>query len=118
VAPPKLYHLALAEDWDPAVADYRGSTVGRTLDEEGFVHCSTAEQVQVTADRFYSGRTDVVLLTIDPQLVDAEIRVEGGFPHVYGPLPTAAVVGTAAVPVSSEGRLELAGLVGPEPSGG
>lgn len=111
MAPPTLYHLALAGEWDPAVAEYRGSTLGRTLADEGFVHCSTAEQLQATADRYYAGRPDVVLLTIDPGLVDAEVHVEEGFPHVYGPVPTAAVVAVHPVPVGSDGRLQLAGLV-------
>ena len=37
----------------------------------------------------------------------AEIRVEGGFPHVYGPIPVAAV--TAAEPLTRDaaGRLVL-----------
>lgn len=105
--PAKLYHLALAGEWDPAAAEYRGSTIGRTLDEEGFVHCSTAAQLRDTADRFYAGRSDVVLLTIDPALVGAEIRVEGGFPHIYGPVPTAAVLNAEAVPAGPDGRLQL-----------
>ena len=48
-----------------------------------------------------------MLLRIDPALVPAEIRVEDGFPHVYGPLPVAAV--TAAEPLTRDatGRLRL-----------
>lgn len=107
----RLYHLALASDWDPEADEYRGSTLGRTLDEEGFVHCSTAGQVQPTADRFYTGRRDVVLLTLDPARIGAPIRVESGFPHVYGPLPTAAVVRAAPVPLGPDGRLQLEGLL-------
>ncbi len=106
-----LYHLAVAGEWNPEASEYRGSTLGRSLDEEGFVHCSTAEQLQATADRFYSGRSDVVLLTVDPTKVGAEIRVESGFPHVYGPLPTIAVVTASAVPVGPDGRLVFTGLL-------
>lgn len=106
-----LYHLAVAAAWDPTADAYRGSTLGRSLAEEGFVHCSTAGQVQATADRFYTGRSDVVLLTIDPDLVDAEIRVEGGFPHVYGPVPTGAVVAAHAVPVGPDGRLQIGAVL-------
>jgi uncharacterized protein (DUF952 family) len=106
-----LYHLALVEDWESRATEYRGSTVGRSLDDEGFVHCSTAKQLQATADRFYAGRSDVVLLTIDPKLVPAEIRIEGGFPHVYGPVPTNSVIATAPIPLGPDGRLSLAGLI-------
>ena len=113
-----LFHLALAGDWDPEAADYRGSTIGRTLAEEGFIHCSAAEQVQATADRYYRHRSDVVLLRIDPSRVGAEMRVEGGFPHLYGPLPTAAVVSATPVEVGPDGRLLTGPALGPRPATG
>jgi uncharacterized protein (DUF952 family) len=101
-----LYHLALRGDWeaDPA-RPYAMSTIGRTLDEEGFIHCSFRAQVRQTADRYYAGRDDVVVLTIDPTRVDTPIRVESvgrgteQFPHLYGPLPRDAVV--AVTPLES-----------------
>jgi uncharacterized protein (DUF952 family) len=37
-------------------------------------------------------REDALILTIDPSALDAEVRVEDGFPRRYGPLPLAAVV--------------------------
>ena len=95
-----IYHLALRREWDEAVArggPYDRSTIGRSLADEGFIHCSFEDQVASVARRFYDGE-DVVLLTVDPTRVDADIVVEnldGGderFPHVYGPLPLAAVV--------------------------
>ena len=97
----RIYHLALRDEWNEAVErnePYRRSTLGRSLDDEGFIHCSFAHQVEMIADLVYRGR-DVVLLTIDPSRVQAEVRVEnldGGedlFPHVYGALPLDAVIG-------------------------
>ncbi len=64
----------------------------------GFIHCSFAEQLDATRRRFYAGRDDVVVLRIDPALLDAEVRVEDlhgtgeSFPHVYGPIRLDAVV--------------------------
>lgn len=89
-----IYHLALRPTWEAAQSGgtYQQSTVDRTLQEEGFIHCSFAEQVEGTAERYYGDIDDVVLLTIDPTKVDAEVRVENGFPHIYGPLPVKAVV--------------------------
>ena len=96
-----LFHLALRDDWDAALASgggsYEISTTGCTLAEVGFIHCSFEDQVAATAARFYAGRDDVLLLRIDRSLLDATVRVEnldGGdeqFPHLYGPLPVAAV---------------------------
>lgn len=103
VAPDELVHLALPDDWTAARAsgEYRTSTRGRTLDEEGFVHCSFSDQFVGVANRFYPDVPEIVILRVDPELLDAEVRVEpaaeGGaelFPHVYGPIPTTAVVAT------------------------
>jgi len=59
------------------------------------------------ADRHYRGRTDVLLLTIDTSLLEAEVRTEGEglFPHIYGPLPIDAVIGVAPVACGEDGRL-------------
>jgi uncharacterized protein (DUF952 family) len=112
----RIYHLALHAEWYEASASgtaYRRSTLGTTLEEQGFIHCSFADQVQQIADLVYVGRDDVVLLVIDPALVPHQIEVEnleGGdqlFPHIYGPLPLQAVVAVHAVPPGPEGRLEL-----------
>jgi glutathione S-transferase len=95
-----IYHVASAEDWERArrAGEYRISTRGRTLEEEGFIHCSRASQVAAVADRFYRGVDDLVLLTIDVRLVKCEVRYESvpgageSFPHIYGPLDVDAVV--------------------------
>jgi glutathione S-transferase len=95
-----IYHIASAGDWERArsAGEYRVSTRGRSLEEEGFIHCSRAHQIAAVADRFYRGVDDLVLLTIDERLVRSEVRYEsvpGGdetFPHIYGPLDVDAVV--------------------------
>jgi uncharacterized protein (DUF952 family) len=95
-----LYHIAEAITWERANRDgiYRQSTVGRTVDEEGFIHCSYGRQVEAVANAFYRGRRDLVLLVIDPIRVAAEIREEEAgdgserFPHIFGPLNLDAVV--------------------------
>ena len=63
-----IFHLALPEDWQGAfeTGEYRWSTRGQTLDAVGFIHCSTAVQIEATANRFYGDLAHLVLLTIDP----------------------------------------------------
>jgi uncharacterized protein (DUF952 family) len=107
-----IYHFALMADWEAATSEYRGSTLGRSLDDVGFVHCSTAAQIQRIADEIYRGRDDVVLLKIDPGRLSVPVRydeVAGGerFPHVYGPVATAAVVSATPLRPGADGRLEL-----------
>jgi uncharacterized protein (DUF952 family) len=95
-----IYHIAAASDWRRAqdAGEYRISTAGRTLEEEGFIHCSQASQVGPVASRFSAGRSGLVLLTIDTERLRSEVRYEAPpesdelFPHIYGPLNTDAVI--------------------------
>lgn len=109
-----VFHLALREEWEVARRSgvYDRSTIGRSLAEEGFIHCSFAHQLQATADRYARGRDDLVLLAIDADAVAEILRVEDSgrgedFPHLYGPLPVAAVVATAPIPMADDGRLDV-----------
>jgi uncharacterized protein (DUF952 family) len=96
----ELFHIALTGDWAAAevAGEYTVSTRGRTLAEEGFIHCSFVEQVDATAARFYADVDDAVLLRIDPGRLPTPVVVEDlygtgeEFPHVYGPIPVRAVV--------------------------
>ena len=42
-------------------------------------------------EAYYEGAGELLLLEIDPKQVPSEVRFEGGFPHLYGPLPVSAV---------------------------
>src|SRR5438309_1826518 len=95
-----IYHVASAQDWQDAQeeGEYRISTRGWTLEEEGYIHCSQASQVEPVANRFYRGAAELVLLTIDPARLRSELRYDAvpgwdePFAHIYGPLNTDAVI--------------------------
>lgn len=96
-----MHHLALLTDWRAALdaGQYRISTRGRTLDEEGFIHAAFLDQVDGVASRFYADVTEpLVLLAVDLTRFDGPVRLEvppgasDAFPHLYGPIPVDAVV--------------------------
>ncbi len=93
---PRLLHITSAAAWADAQAG--GAYTAGSLASEGFIHCSDPHQVAWVANQRFRGRTDLIVLHIDPARLGAEIRyenLEGGselFPHVYGPIPCAAVV--------------------------
>jgi len=103
-----LLHITTAAPW--RVALEAGSLVTPSLvappaGTEGFVHLSRPDQVALPANRLYAGRDDLLLLVVDPARLTDPVRWEPGvpgdpesmrFPHLYGPLPAAAV--TAVVP--------------------
>ena len=108
----RIFHIATAADWRRTLetGSYTTSTVGRTLEEEGFIHASRRDQVQGVFDRYYAGLGEhLVLLTIDPaRLTEAEVRVEAvgedAYPHVYGPINRSAIVDV--VPLDRRGGAE------------
>jgi len=94
VSPSRIFHIALSKEWNRALLD--GSYRTGSLENEGFIHFSTGKQLLRTADKFYAGNRDVVLLVIDPGLLAGELRyepIEDGqlFPHLYGELNLDAV---------------------------
>jgi uncharacterized protein (DUF952 family)/ribosomal protein S18 acetylase RimI-like enzyme len=99
-----LTHIIRAGEWRAAL------TAGHVAEAtEGFVHLSTTGQVSATADRFYADCDDLTLLAVEPARTHAEIRWEEGepgqlFPHVYGPVPIAAVLAAEPFGRDAAGR--------------
>jgi uncharacterized protein (DUF952 family) len=101
--PRVLVHLCTAVQWQAArrSGEYRPDS----LREVGFVHLSSPEQVHLPANRLYKGRTDLMLLRLDAARLCSPVYWEPGipagpdgmvFPHLYGPLPVAAVISATA----------------------
>jgi uncharacterized protein (DUF952 family) len=106
-----IFHIAEASGWAEAqeIGTYRRSTLGRTVQEEGFIHCSYRSQVEAVANAFYAGQEDLLLLVIDPARVAPEIREEAvdgheRFPHIYGPLNLDAVTEVRTFSPREDGR--------------
>ena len=110
-----IFHLTTTSEWSAAQARglYERSTRGQSLNEVGFIHCSFLDQVERVADFVYGGAVELLLLVVDPSRVAAEIRYEnldGGaevFPHIYGPMPTAAVFEVIQLHANAAGRFRL-----------
>ena len=71
-----VFHVALAADWASAqeAGDYRVSTLGVTLEQEGFLHGSFAHQWRDVLARYYAGVTEpLVLLTINADRLSAPV---------------------------------------------
>ena len=104
-----IYRLAEAADWQAALQS--GFFASADLAAEDFIHAAERHQVQGVADRHYAGRAGLVLLAVDEARLHATLRREntsGGtelFPHVYGPIPLAAVVAHAPLERDAAGTV-------------
>ena len=97
--PTTAFKILTADQWAQFQAD--GIFHGAPVDlADGYIHLSTADQLQGTLDKHFGGQVGLVIAEVDLNALGDTIKWEisrGGalFPHIYGPLPMAAVVGTS-----------------------
>lgn len=102
-----ILHITNPRAW--ADARDRGVYETDSLATEGFIHCSTHDQVLWVANQRFQGRHDLVLLHIDETRLTAPVQyenLEGGdrlFPHVYGPLNVDAVAAAISLEPRPDG---------------
>ena len=106
-----ILHIISRSCW--ATAKAAGFYHADSLNKEGFIHCSTPEQVLSPANALYRGQKELVLLCIDSEQVQAPIVYEDcydtghAFPHIYGPLNVDAVVNIVDFPPDEDGSFSL-----------
>lgn len=104
-----IYILVPVQEYEAALAEgyYRSAS----LEPEGFIHASPAEQLTRVANKFYLDKKDLRVLHIDLTLVRAEVRWEkatgGLYPHIYGPLNLDAVVKISRVHIDADGKIRI-----------
>jgi uncharacterized protein (DUF952 family) len=92
-----------------------GSFAGSEVDlADGFIHMSTAAQLDETVRRHFAGATGLVVAAIDLTRLGDAVRWEpsrGGalFPHLYGVLALRDVVARSALERDEAGRVRLPG---------
>lgn len=103
-----IVHICPREEWE--AAQVRGEYRDASLEDVGFIHFSRPDQILTVANEFYRGVYDLVILWVDPQKVDSELRwerVNGGiFPHLYGPLNLDAVLTVRDFPPDADGTFQ------------
>ncbi|MEA5532526.1 DUF952 domain-containing protein [Crocosphaera sp. XPORK-15E] len=101
-----IYHITTIGDWEKA--QKLGEYLTPSLEKEGFIHCSTIDQVMTIANSFYRDYNELIILKINPNQLSSTIQWEAPihpntnlahnidnnekFPHVYGTINLDAVV--------------------------
>lgn len=105
---PLIYKIVPSPLWRDAEA--QGALEGSAVDRaDGFIHFSTADQARETAAKHFVGQSDLLLVAIDPaklgQALKYEVSRAGAlFPHLYAPLPCAAVAWIKPLPLGEDGQ--------------
>ena len=109
-----IYKIVAEPIWREA--ERAGVFTGAPVDRaDGFIHFSTADQVEETAARHFAGQRDLLVVAVDTSVLSSALRWEpsrGGalFPHLYGPLPMGAVLWDRPLPIGASGAHEFPGL--------
>ncbi len=91
-----VYKITTADAWRDAQSI--GALAASSDDQrDGFIHLSAAHQATETARRYFSGRTDLMLIAYSTSPLGSALTWEasrGGelFPHYYGLLPVACAL--------------------------
>ena len=90
-----IYHIVTPEVW----ARFKDKEFyqAESLESEGFIHCSFAEQLEKVLQRYYSGAEKVLILTIEPENLKSKLVAEAStgneiYPHIYGEINVDAIV--------------------------
>lgn len=94
--PATAFKILTGEQW--AQFETHGIFHGAPVDvADGYIHLSTAAQLQGTLDKHFAGIVGLVIAEVDLGALGEAIRWEvsrGGelFPHIYAALPMSAVL--------------------------
>lgn len=106
-----IFHITQRQQWQ--TAQQQGVYRCESLATEGFIHCSTMTQVADVANYLFKDQHELVLLSIDPDRLTAELRYEPvadsdqWFPHLYGSLNLDAVTQIIDFEPNSTGLFEF-----------
>ncbi|MEO0358609.1 MAG: DUF952 domain-containing protein [Pseudomonadota bacterium] len=98
-----IYKIFRAQEWDALAT--QGETLGAPIDlADGFIHFSTADQAQTTADLHFSGVQGLVVAAVDTAPLGDTLKWEmsrGGaeFPHLFAALKRDQVVWVKDLPL-------------------
>ena len=99
-----IYHVVMPEAWEEA--GNRGFYEAASLEAEGFIHCSYADQLDGVIERYYAGAGKIIVLSIDPNKLTSTLVSEPStndepYPHVYGPINKDAIVAVETREIAS-----------------
>jgi uncharacterized protein (DUF952 family) len=96
--PATAFKILTADQWAQFQADgvFHGAAVDLT---DGYIHLSTNAQLQGTLDKHFAGQSGLAVIEVDLGALGDSVKWEISrgdelFPHIYGPLPIAAVRGS------------------------
>ena len=105
-----ILHITTPAEWEQAQS--QESYKADSLTSEGFIHCSTFQQVTGVVNQWFKGKSGLLLLVIDTNKLQHELKYEDSyghgdeFPHLYGALNLDAVIDQVALEPNTDGDFD------------
>lgn len=90
-----VYHICIKTDFNTNNKNEQYYT--NDLEQTGFIHCCTKQQMPGVLERFFKVEQDLVALKLNPTKVKAKLIYEVAdqglelFPHIYGMINHSAI---------------------------
>ncbi len=102
----KVFKICEKKEWE-SIKDnvfFEGSKIDRN---DGFIHFSTSVQLKETFEKHFKSKSDLYLLEVNSDHLDLVWEVSRDkklFPHLYQPLPLAAVTRIYKISMDDKGN--------------
>lgn len=112
-----IFKVVNLGEW--AAAEVAGRFTGAPIDhKDGYIHLSTATQLQETVSKHFRGLDDLLVVAVEATALGDALKYEvsrGGdlFPHLYGVLPIEAVRWVKPLVLKADGGHVLPELASP-----
>lgn len=109
-----IFKITPRADWEKA--EKEGVFKGAPIDlQDGYIHFSSAEQVETTAAKHFAGMGDLLLVAVDAEKLGGALKWEVSrgdalFPHLYSDLSMDCVVWQKPLPLGGDGHHVLPDL--------
>ena len=106
-----IYHMCQADELQET--KLHGFCQPSGYRKDGFIHFSKKEQICATAERFYKGAQDLVLMEVDetrfPERIifEKDERTQQVFPHLYALLPLSEIIRIIPFPPNADGSFSI-----------
>lgn len=106
-----IFHLVHKKKWKEQKLD--GRYHPQSLDSEGFIHCSSGNDIESVANRLFKGKRRILLIVINTSLIEPELKYEKDedtgvvYPHIYGPLNLDAVIDKIELAPDEDGSFKI-----------
>ncbi len=91
-----IYHIVFPEVWEKFKD--KNEYEAESLQTEGFIHCSFADQLETVIGRYYKNADHILILEIDSEKLTSGYIEEPStnneiYPHIYGKINRDSIIG-------------------------